>query len=343
MDAKQPATNPTSKALLRNLIVIVTLMLVALLPFVTKEHEANVQSGIRIVKDLSYVADSTNKEQRLDIMIPKTQSTKPLPLIVYIHGGGWKEGDKSLCPALDLCSCGFVVASINYRLTPAATFPAQIEDCKAAVRWLKENAAEYQINPNRVGVWGVSAGGHLAALIGVTNGTGKFECISPTKDATATAKDGAAPTKEGPPSTQPVNPAVNSSVQAVADWCGPADLVTGVQQCESPRYARYGSSQYIYALLGGDLSSKMEVAVEASPTTYVSKDDPPFQIVHSLDDVIVPFAQSQELFDKLTEADVPVKFLKIEGGEHVPLTQSTFDSVNEFFSKYLKEPEEAEQ
>jgi|AGTN01.3.fsa_nt_gi Esterase/lipase len=318
MDAKQPATNPTSRALLRNLIVIVTLILVALLPFVTKEHEANVQSGIRIVKDLPYVADSNSKEQRLDIMIPKTQSTKPLPLIVFIHGGGWREGDKAQCPALDLCSRGFVVASINYRLAPAANFPAQIEDCKAAVRWLKENAAEYQINPNRVGLWGVSAGGHLAALVGVTNGTGKFDLSV-------------------------ANPSINSSVQAVADWCGPADLVSGVQQCESPRYAKYQSSRYIYALLGGDLSSKMELAVEASPTTYVSKDDPPFQIVHSLDDMIVPFAQSQELFDKLTESDVPVKFLKIEGGEHVPLTQSTFDSLNDFFSKYLKEPEEAEQ
>lgn len=321
MDAKQPATNPTSRALLRNLIVIVTLILVALLPFVTKEHDANLSAGIRIVKDLTYVAGSINKEQRLDIMIPKTQSTKPLPLIVFIHGGGWKEGDKSQSPALDLCSRGFVVASINYRLAPEATFPAQIEDCKAAIRWLKENAAEYQINPNRVGLWGCSAGGHLAALVGTTNGTGKFEAtVANLKVAS--------------------NPNVNSSVQAVSDWCGPANLVTAVQQCESPRYANYGSSRYVYDLLGGDLSSKMELAVEASPTTYISRDDPPFQIVHSLDDMIVPFAQSQELFDKLTEVDVPVKFLKIEGSEHVPLTQSTFDSVAEFFTKYLKEPEE---
>src|SRR5215475_990331 len=112
MDAKQPAANPTSKALLRNAIVIVTLILVALLPFVTKEHEANVQSGIRIVRDLSYIKGSTNKSQQLDIMIPKTESTKPFPLIVFIHGGGWKEGDKSPCPAMDFCSHGFVVASI---------------------------------------------------------------------------------------------------------------------------------------------------------------------------------------------------------------------------------------
>lgn len=318
MDAKQSPTNPASKTLLRNLIVIVTLILVALLPFVTKEHEATVQAGTRIVKDLPYVAGSINKEQRLDVMIPKTQSTKPLPLIVFIHGGGWEAGDKAQTPALELCSRGFVVASINYRLAPGATFPAQIEDCKTAIRWLKENSAEYQIDPSRVGVWGCSAGGHLAALIGTTNGTQKFE--GAVEGTTA-------------------NPKINSSVQAVSDWCGPADLVTAVEQCESPRYKKYGSSVYVYGLLGGDLSTKMDLAVEASPTTYVSKDDPPFQIVHSLDDTIVPFAQSQELFDKLTEADVPVKFLKIEGSEHVPLSQSTLDSVIEFFLKYLKPDE----
>jgi acetyl esterase/lipase len=312
MDAKQPASNPTSKALLRNVIVIVTLILVALLPFVTKEHEADVQSGIRIVKDLPYVEGSLNKEQRLDIMIPKTQSTKVYPLIVFIHGGGWKEGDKRDCPALDFCSRGFVVASINYRLAPQATFPAQIEDCKAAIRWLKENAAEYQLDPTRIGVWGCSAGGHLAALLGTTQGTGKFEGTAVNLKVAS-------------------KPKFDCSVQAVSDWCGPSDLVTCVQQAESPRYKKSGSAEYIYLLLGGDLSTKMELAVEGSPTTYVSKDDPPFQIVHSLDDPIVPFAQSQELFEKLTEVDVPVKFVKIEGDNHLPMRQSTLDSVHEFY------------
>jgi len=117
-----------------------------------------------------------HETQEMDIFNPMTvtlpgqkdEPAPPRPLLIWIHGGGWIGGSKDHCPAVSMCRDGFVVASINYRLSSEATFPAQIEDCKAAVRWLRAHAKAYNIDVNRVGVWGASAGGHLAALVGTS-------------------------------------------------------------------------------------------------------------------------------------------------------------------------------
>jgi len=143
------------------------------------------------------------------------------------------------------------VASINYRLTKEAIFPSQIEDCKAAIRYLRAHAAEYNIDPNHVGVWGVSAGGHLAALLGTSCGAKQLEGNLGSAD-------------------------MSSCVQAVCDWCGPSDFVTVASQAGSRTKIDYDDAAGPVAkLLGGLQTEKHDLAVAASPVTYIDKDDPP--------------------------------------------------------------------
>ena len=134
----------------------------------------------------------------LDLYCPEKFSGA-VPVIIYIHGGGWRSGRKERCPAVALVQDGYAVASIDYRLTSTAPFPAQIEDCKAAVRWLRANAAKYNLDADRIGVWGMSAGGHLAALLGTSGGVPELEGSGD-------------------------NMQYSSQVQAVCDVAGPADL-----------------------------------------------------------------------------------------------------------------------
>ncbi|MCS7032436.1 MAG: alpha/beta hydrolase, partial [Phycisphaerae bacterium] len=121
--------------------------------------------GTRLLEDLSYVPEG-HPRQKLDLYLPPKPET-PLPVVVWIHGGGWSSGSKDNPPAVRLTSQGYAVASINYRLTDSATFPAQIHDAKAAIRWLRAHADHYGLDPARIGVWGASAGGQLALLLGV--------------------------------------------------------------------------------------------------------------------------------------------------------------------------------
>ena len=115
-------------------------------------------AGVKMLRDSEYVPDG-HERHRLDLYLPE-RSEGRRPLIVWIHGGGWTGGSKEGCPAVSFVSKGYAVASINYRLSQHAVFPAQIEDCKAAIRWLRTNAAKYGLEPEHVGVWGASAGGH---------------------------------------------------------------------------------------------------------------------------------------------------------------------------------------
>ncbi len=149
-------------------------------------------------RDVEY-ARPKGLSQRLDVFVP--DGPGPWPLLVWVHGGGWQNGDKALQATgsqLRQATRGYVVASINYRLSGVAPHPAQIHDCKAAIRWLRLHAAEYRIDPARVGAWGSSAGGHLVALLGTS---------------------GDVPALEGDE-----NPGASSRVSSVVDWYGPSDL-----------------------------------------------------------------------------------------------------------------------
>jgi len=297
--------------MLRNIIVILTLLLVALLPFVTKEHDADSNAGIRIVRDLPYVEGSTNPRQQLDLYLPRVKMTEHLPLVVFIHGGAWKEGDKKNSPAMELANHGFAAAAINYRFSTTDPFPAQIYDCKAAIRWLRAHAGEYLYNADKIGVWGCSAGGHLVALLGTTGGIKEMEGDLGNLDQ-------------------------SSSVQAVANWCGPTDLTTFNQQAMQPRFREAKPEQFINELLGGKPEELPKLAHDASPMFFVSKDDPPFLIVHSIEDPIVPFEQSNDFAKKLEADGVKVKFIKVNSDNHMPMTDSNLNAVYDFFAQNLK-------
>ncbi len=303
--------------MLRNLIVILTLLLVALLPFVTKEHDAETATGIRIVHDIPYVEDG-NDQHKLDLYLPRTTLARRFPLVVFIHGGGWTQGDKKDSPCFDIANHGFAAASINYRLAPKAIFPAQIYDCKAAVRWLRAHANEYNYNAERIGIIGCSAGGHLAALLGVTSKDPKMEGDLGYNNQ-------------------------SSSVQAVCDWCGPTDLKSMSQQVMQPRFRRAQPEQFIKDFLGGTPEEHPDLANQANPINFVTKDAPPFVIIHSIEDPIVPFEQSNEFVKKLKAAGVDVNFIRVQGEDHMPMAESIWNAVFEFLNQQLPPPPPKEE
>lgn len=233
----------------------------------------------RTIRDIAYVPGGGN-DQKLDLYLPATGTN--WPLIVWIHGGGWTEGSKENPPGLGLLRHGFALASLNYRLSQEAVFPAQLIDCKAAIRWLRTHAPDNGINPNRIGVWGASAGGHLAALLGTTGDVKEFD--------------------------RGENRGVSSRVQAVCDWFGPTDFSSDLTQDQA--------SSLEARLIGGPIAQNLEKAQRANPIRYISKDDPPFLIMHGDKDPVVPLKQSQLLADALQKAGVRVSFHVVAGGGH---------------------------
>src|SRR4051812_42005020 len=183
----------------RRIILLLALSL-ALLParFCFAETPPAVErDGIRLLPDLPYVA-SGSPAQRLDLYLP-AKSTGVRPLVVWIHGGGWVGGSKNQVNAAPLLASGYAVASVEYRFSQDAIFPAQIEDCKAAIRWLRAHATEYELDPAHIGAWGASAGGHLVAMLGTTSETHEFD--------------------------KGENLDQSSGVQCVLDWFGTSDFL----------------------------------------------------------------------------------------------------------------------
>lgn len=225
----------------------------------------------------------------LDMLVPSPVPDLPAPAIIYIHGGGWAEGDRSsgFYPWVNplLAAHGFITVSISYRLSRFAPFPAQIHDAKAAVRWLRAHAQEYHIDPDRIGVWGDSAGGQLAALLGVT---------------------GDLPNLEG----NCGSPEYSSRVQAVIARCAPYDFLSAggelINDAPSP----------VTQLFGGTISEREDLMRLASPLFYVGSGALPFQIVHGTLDETVPFEQAEHFTRALKSAGNEADFIPIEGVYH---------------------------
>lgn len=257
-----------------------------------------------IYRDINY-AGTNNAFQNLDLYVP-SDAESMTPVVVWIHGGAWVAGDKNHpFMALDLVSRGIAVASINYRLAQNSPHPAQINDCKAAVRWLRANASRYRLDPTRIGCWGHSAGGHLAVLLATT---GDVDSIESSATGRLSAKSGA-PAPQGRTALH----SSASAVQAACDWAGPTDLTSLIeQQTPNAKLDFTDPTGPVAILLGG---RKPEECLDASPVFSISNDDAPILIVHGVEDDVVPPAQSQEMYDKVKAAGAPPVELLMEQGE----------------------------
>jgi acetyl esterase/lipase len=257
--------------------------------------------GVRVIRDLDYVQGG-HERNHLDLYLPE-KAERPLPVILWVHGGGWQRGDKTNGPAFRFAQKGYAVASMNYRFSQHATFPAQIYDCKAAVRWLRANAKKYGLDADHIGAWGASSGGHLVALLGTTAGVKELEGPGGNTDK-------------------------SSRVQAVVDWYGPTDFLTA------------GAKDTRTNLIGGDPQTNPGKARRASPMTYVSKDAAPILIMHGDEDKTVPIAQSETFAAALKKAGADATFVVIKGGKHGGALFTNAESmklIEDFFAKHLRE------
>jgi len=270
--------------------------------------------GIVVLHDV-VIGKGGDRDLHAEMAYPKNAVT-PLPAVIFIHGGGWLHGDYRSAPIVRLAKTGYFAASIEYRLSDVAKWPAQIQDCKLGVRWLRANAAQYHVDPNRIGVWGTSAGGHLVA------------CLGTMADVKAYEGDGGFP-------------GVSSAVQAVVDYFGPTDFTRpGIY---TPR-----ATEVTEGLFGVPLQQNPDLWKSGSPLTYVKAGDPPMLLVHGDSDNVVPLAQSTVFDEALTKAGVPHQFLIVKNAGHglAPNPGTTIDPSNAeiqktldaFLAKYLKTP-----
>ena len=267
-------------------------------------------SGYRVVRGLDYVG-AGNPRQTLDLYLPETKTTRPRPLVVFIHGGGWETGSKEDNGfLLELIKDrDFAGASLNYRLTDQAIWPAQIHDCKAAIRALRAHAAENQIDPDKIAVFGISAGGHLVSMLGVSGGVKELEGDL------------------GPNLTQ------SSRVNCVLDFCGPSNFLTfagkgTVIDVDDPKTG-------LSKLIGGTVRAKSDVARNASPVTYITSDDAPFLIIHGDKDNIVRYAQATEFKAALEKAKIPAALITGTDGGHVFFSQPLVERMRAFLDRHL--------
>ncbi len=255
-------------------------------------------------KDLTYKTVD-GKPLTLDLYVPDNGGG-PVPLIIAIHGGGWHAGQKTDYPSAPFIKNGYAMASIEYRLAPEAIFPAQAEDVKAAVRWLRTHAKDYNLDPDRFGAFGHSAGGHLASLLGTTGNMPQFDVGD--------------------------NLGVSSKVQAVVDMAGP---VAFLALAPNKMAGEPG-------LIGGTVEEKHDLAALASPITHITSDDPPFLILHGDNDHMVPEEQALLFYAALQKANVPCQLLllpKVDHGINLDLPYgkgSLWDGIFRFLDGVLK-------
>lgn len=293
-----------------------TLTLFWLLPLLASAAESpapnapRLPDGVRAFRDLAYVSNG-HPRQKLDVYLPATGTN--WPLIVWIHGGAWLQGSKESPPVLRFLREGYAVASANYRLSQHAIFPAPIQDCKAALRWLRANARQFGCDAKQIGVWGSSAGGHLVALLGTSGEVKEFETVGAHTN-------------------------VSDRVQCVVDFFGPSDLVAMAKQAPPDSVMDHNAPNSPESkLVGGPVQQRQELARTANPITYITPDDPPFLILHGDRDNTVPIGQSELLHAALKKAGVDATFFVVKGAGHGFRNRPELDPmVGEFFAKHLK-------
>ncbi len=245
------------------------------------------EPAFRKVSDLVF-AEVDGRELLLDLYLPLESAQSPL--IVYVHGGAWRGGSRDSMPLTGLLDEGYAIASVDYRLTPEARFPAQVHDIKAAIRFLRANQERHPYDARRVAVAGSSAGGHLAALVGVTNGTAELEgSVGAYLDQ-------------------------SSEVQAIVAYFGASNLLTILQQ--STPHGLGVRIPALQLLLGGQPEQERELAMLASPVFHVDKSDPPLLLLHGDQDPQMPINQSHELQGKYKSLGLPVGLHVLHGAAH---------------------------
>ena len=276
------------------------------LPSVVRADES---TALKVSKDVTF-AEVDGRPLKLDIYVPGSD-VRP-PLLVWIHGGGWRGGSKNKPALLKVTDHGFALASISYRFTDKAIFPAQIYDCKAAVRWLRAHAEDYGYSAEWIAVAGSSAGGHLALLMGVS---GSVESLEGDVGG---------------------NSDQSSIVQAVIDYYGPSDFILrGKTQPERAYTSKSGSM----ALLGGTVEKKPTPKMErfASPATYVTSDDPPLLVFHGTDDKTVLLDQSQHITQLYDDAGLKAQLVVLNKAGHGGrqfFSDRNFDTVIQFLNEH---------
>ena len=290
------------------------LLLLAFLYVVPLHAQDTAADQPKVEKDIVFGKGGTTD---LHLNLAQPAGLGPFPAVVIVHGGGWKGGSYKdglmNMIMLRLAKQGYVAICIQYRLTPSgARFPSQIEDCKCAVRWLRGNAEKYQVDPNRIGAIGGSAGGHLVLLLGLTH-----------KD------DGL----EGTGDLNPDYAQLPSTVQAVVNLFGPSDLTRGDWE---PNV-----EPLLVDFLGGKISEKLDLAKKASPLTYIQKGKtiPPILTFHGTKDNIVPYIHATKLHSALDEQKSSNKLVTMEGDGHGWMgdkLEKTLSEMSGFFDQHLK-------
>jgi acetyl esterase/lipase len=285
--------SPTMIRLLLPLLLVTSSLAQDLSAQKQKTLAAAAQNAVEIQLDLPY-ADTSNPKQAVDLYLPKKpNSTQPLPVVAFIHGGGWVNGDRigygAAC--VQMARTGdYAAVAVGYRLTKEASWPAQIHDCKAAIRWIRGHAKEFNLDPDRIAVWGSSAGGHLCSLLGTSGDVKELE-----------GDLGAFTT-------------LSSRVHCVVNQCGPEDFNQALMF--DPEGKPNFADDAVSGLLGGSALDKPAEAKAASPITYVTRDDPPFLTIHGTADQRVAYRHAETLHAALQKTGVPSLLLPITGGNH---------------------------
>ena len=251
-------------------------------------HTRNVlPAHTTVYHDIAYT-ETVHPRHTLDIYLPK--ASRPTPVIVWIHGGAFRMGSNADRVPLAMLTQDYAIVAINYRLSQHAIFPAQIIDCKAAVRWMRAHATQYNFDSTRIIAWGESAGGHLASMLGTTGQLTAWD-VGEYRD-------------------------YPSMVQAVVDFYGPTDFLQMDSQRLPTGMTHDDADSPESELVGGAIQAHPTATAQANPITYITPDAPPFLVIHGDNDPLVPYGQSVIFVDALRQANVPVTFYTVRGGGH---------------------------
>jgi len=264
------------------------------------------QADVTVENNIEY---SNPDNQHLMVNMARPNGNGPFPAVLCIHGGGFRAGDRNGYNGLikQLAERGYVAATVEYRLAPKYQFPAAVFDCKAAVRWLRANAAKYHVDPNRIGVTGGSAGGHLVYFLGVTQDVKMFEGDGGNADQ-------------------------SSKVNCVVSYFGPSDFTKS-----------YGKSvdaaEVLPLWLGGNLETARQKHILSSPLYWVTPTAPPTLAIHGTKDPYVAYEQGVWIIDKLKAAGVEAEMMTMEGAGHGfggEDAKKADEAMFAFFDKHFK-------